>query len=70
MSLRLIPKVLNTVNVIFAFGKFLGMIDSPMCEPGDIKSIVRPEMVAVNNALRPYFPAPPRPRRPFLTPPK
>jgi hypothetical protein len=67
MSLRLIPKVFNAVNVIFAFSKFLGMIDSQMLEFGDVKGIVRPEMVSVNDAVSPDFPADNRYQRFSLT---
>jgi hypothetical protein len=55
MPLCLIPKIFDAVYMIFAFSKFLGMTDSQMLEFGDIKIIVRSEMTAVNNALRPIF---------------
>jgi len=39
-SLGLIPKILNSVDMIFAFGKLLGMVDPLMMEAPHIKRIV------------------------------
>ena len=57
MSFGLTPKVFNAVNMIFLVSKLRRMIDTPMLEPGDIKSIVRLEAIRVDDAVRPYFTA-------------
>jgi len=51
-TLGLIEKILNPVDMVFAFGKVRGMIDAFMLETAHIKGIVRALGIRVDNAVR------------------
>ena len=55
MSLGLIPKILNTIDVIFLVSKQLRMIDPVVLEVRHIQHVVRPERIRINNAVRDHF---------------
>ena len=52
MSLRLVPKVLNAVDMAFLFDECFRMIDADVVELRDIQHIVGSETVGVDNAVR------------------
>jgi len=51
MTFRLVPKVLDTVDVVAVIGEELGMIDADVVEVGDIEYVVSLEAVCVDNAV-------------------
>ena len=52
MSLGLVPKVLNAVDMAFLFDECFRMIDADVVELRDIQHIVGSETVGVDNAVR------------------
>jgi len=51
-SLGLISKIFNSVDMIFTFGKRLGMVDALMVEAAHVKRIVGTVRIGVNDAVR------------------
>ena len=51
MTLGLVPKVLNAVNVVFTGGKELGMIDPHMAEAGHSEAIVAGQGIAIDDGI-------------------
>jgi hypothetical protein len=47
MSLRLMPEIFDSINVIASVGEELGMVDSYVMKVAHIESIVGPERVGV-----------------------
>ena len=52
MTLCLIPKILNPINVVLFVCKKFTMIDASMVKVTNIKCVVRSEGICVNNAIR------------------
>ena len=52
VSLSLVPKVLNAVDMAFLFDECFRMIDADVMELRDIQHIVGSETVGVDNAVR------------------
>ena len=57
VTLGLVPKVLDAVDVIFPLGKELGMIDPQMPEARHSEGVVARQRVAINDGIRhdPFF---------------
>ena len=51
MALRLVPKILNPVDMIFLVCKELRMVDAEMLELRYIQYIVAAPTVGINNAI-------------------
>ena len=51
VSLRLVPEILDAVDVVLFIGKQFGVIDPMMSKVTDIQRVVRSERVGVNNAI-------------------
>jgi hypothetical protein len=55
MTLRLMPEILDSIDVISSVCEELGMIDPHMMTVAHIESIVGLERIGVNNAVGCYF---------------
>jgi len=55
-SLGLAPKIFNSIDMIFPFGKVCSMIDSMMLEISRVKGIAGAAAVGVDNTVRLDFP--------------
>ena len=55
MSLRLVPKILDAIDMIFSIRKGLGMVDPVVLEITDIQNIVTTPTVRIDNAIRDNF---------------
>jgi hypothetical protein len=55
MTLRLIPKIFASIDVISSVCEELGMIDPHMMTVAHVESIVGLERIGVNNAVGCYF---------------
>ncbi len=55
MSFCLIPKVLNSINVILPFCKMYTVIDTKVVEFTHVKYIITFVAVSINNAIRLYL---------------
>lgn len=55
MTLRLIPKILYTINVIVLISKQLTMIYTIVLERTHIKYIITAQAIGIYNAVRSYF---------------
>ena len=55
MTLGLIPKVLDAVDVILALSQVLGVVDAHMVEVGNIQGIADSESVCIDNAVGTYL---------------
>jgi hypothetical protein len=55
MTLRLIPEILDSIDVISSVCEELGMIDPHMMKVAHIESIVGLERIGVNNTVGCYF---------------
>jgi hypothetical protein len=55
MTLRLIPEILDSINVITSVGEELGMVDSHMMKVIHVESIVGLKRVRANNAVGVHF---------------
>lgn len=55
MAFCLIPKILNSVNMILFFCKVRTVIDSKVVKLTDIKHIIAFVEICVNNTVRLYF---------------
>ena len=55
MALRLVPKVLNSIDVIALVRKELGMIDAIVLKTSNIKRIIATPSVRINDAIRHDF---------------
>ena len=51
MTFRLVPEVLDTVDVVAVLGEELGAIDADVVEVRDIECVVSLEAVCVDNAV-------------------
>ena len=68
LTLFLVPKVLDSIDVILSICEQFWVVDSSVMKITYIKSIVRSECVCVNDTVRGnffFFPAAPRPRFPL-----
>ena len=54
-AFRLIPKILNAVNVVLTVGKFLGMVDTVMDKTTHVQLVVAAQTIRVKNAVRHDF---------------
>ena len=52
MTLGLVPKVFDAIDVIFTVGKQRGMIDTQMPEAGHIQGIAAGQRITINNRIR------------------
>lgn len=52
MTLRLVPEVLDAVDMVFSFNKLLRMIDAVMAELRDIQGIIAQKAIRIDNAVR------------------
>ena len=52
VTLRLVPEILNAVDMVFAVGKELGVVDPPMPEAGNIEGIVAGEGITIDDGVR------------------
>jgi len=52
MALRLVPKVLNPVDVVILVCKEFGVVDSKVLEVRNIQYVVGFSAVPINNAVR------------------
>ena len=55
MTLRLIPEILDSIDVISSVCEEFGMVDPHMMKVAHVESIVGFERVGVNNAVGCYF---------------
>ena len=51
MTFRLVPEVLDPVDVISVFGKQFGMLDADMMEVWDIEDVIGPEVIRIKTIL-------------------
>ena len=51
MTFRLVPEVLDAVDVVAVLGEELGVIDADVVEVRDIEYVVSHEAVCVDNAV-------------------
>ncbi len=54
MTLRLVPEVLDPVDMVSGFDKFPRVINATMSEPGDIQSVITENAISIDNAVRLY----------------
>ena len=52
MTLRLVPEVLDAVDMVSGFNKLLRVIDAVMSELRDIQSIITQKAISIDNADR------------------
>ena len=52
MTLRLVPEVLDAVDMVSGFNKLLRVIDAVMSELRDIQSIITQKAISIDNAVR------------------
>ena len=52
MTLRLVPEVLDAVDMVSGFNKPLRVIDAVMSELRDIQSIITQKTIRIDNAVR------------------
>ena len=55
MSLCLVPKILNAVDMIFLVCKQLGVIDAHVVKVRHIEGVIGTKSICVNNTIRLYF---------------
>ena len=51
MTLRLMPEIFDSINVIVLVGEELKMVDPHVMKVDHVESIVGPERIGVNNAV-------------------
>lgn len=51
MTLRLMPEIFDSINVIVLVGEELEMVDPHVMKVAHVESIVGPERIGVNNAV-------------------
>ncbi len=51
MTLRLIPEIFDSIDMISSVGEEIGMVDSHMMKVAHVENIVGPERVGVNNTV-------------------
>jgi hypothetical protein len=51
MTLRLIPEIFDSIDMISSVGEEIGMADSHVMKVTHFESIVDPERVGINNAV-------------------
>ena len=54
MTLRLVPEILNSIDMIMFVGKSFGVVDPDVVEAGDVQGVVAGETVGVDDAVRLY----------------
>ncbi len=52
MTLRLVPEVLDTVDMVSCFNKLLRVINAVMSEQKDIQGIIAQKATRIDNAVR------------------
>ena len=52
MAFRLVPKVLDAIDVVSVDRKNLRMIDAMVVELRDVEDVIGPEVVGVDDAIR------------------
>ena len=52
MTLRLVPEVLDTVNMVSGFYKFPRVINAVMSEFRDIQRVIAQKAIRIDNAVR------------------
>jgi hypothetical protein len=52
MTLRLVPEVLDAVDMVSGFNKLLRVIDAVMSELRDFQSIITQKAISIDNAVR------------------
>ena len=55
MTLGLVPEILNTIYVIVAISKQLGMVDAKVMEIGYIQHVIAPPAVGIDDTIGDYF---------------
>lgn len=55
MPLRLVPEVVDAVDVIAVCGKEFRVVDPDMVEVRDVQDIVGPKAIREDDTVRPYF---------------
>ena len=55
MTFRLVPEVLDPVDMVPAFNELVGMVDANMMKRADIEHIVTAKRVGVDDAVRNDF---------------
>ena len=55
MTLRLVPKVFDAVDVVLSIGEELRVIDAPMMKIRNVQRIVRSERVGIDDAVGRHF---------------
>ncbi len=51
MTIRLVPEVLDPVDMVSGFDKFLRVINALMSKTGDIRSIIAQKAISIDNAV-------------------
>ena len=51
VALGLVPKVLNSIDVVFTGGKELGVVDTQMSKARNIQGIVAGEGITINDGV-------------------
>ena len=52
MPLRLVPEILDTIDVIMVVGKELGMVDPEMVKVGHIQYVITSPAIGVDDTVR------------------
>ena len=52
MTLRLVPEVLDAIDMVSGFNKLLRVIDAVMSELRDIQGIIAQKAIRIDNAVR------------------
>jgi hypothetical protein len=57
ITLRLVPEVLDAVNMVSGVNKLLRVIDAVMSELRDIQGIIAQKAICIDNTIRFYCPS-------------
>ena len=55
MPFRLVPEILDTVDVVAVFSEELGVVDADMMKVRNVEHVIGPEAVRVDDAIRLYL---------------
>ena len=55
MTFRLVPEVLDSVDVIGVVGEQFGVVDPNVMELRDIQHVISAEAVGIDDRIRPHF---------------
>ena len=55
MAFGLVPKILDTVDVIISVGEQLRMVEAEVVEVGNVQHIVAPPTVGIDDTIGDYF---------------